>query len=302
MRLEEYIEDSQTLVNKRINGYINKKESACKLIKDAMLYSINCGGKRIRPTLMFLTYEFLSTGKKTDIVDAAAAIEMVHTYSLIHDDLPAMDNDDLRRGKPTNHKVFGDGVAVLAGDGLLTDAFHIISSSKKINEEKKGRVIEILSRRAGSSGMVSGQTIDLISEGTLLKKNSKKELAEQLDYIHQHKTADMIMAACEMGCILADKEKDLKSISNFAQKIGFAFQIADDILDVIGDKKKMGKNGSDKKNNKLTYVSFYGIEKSKELEEKLLSESLKILDMLDGRDEHKKLMKEMAYLLIGRDR
>ena len=127
-------------------------------------------------------------------------------------------------------------------------------------------------------------------------------MAKQLDYIHQHKTADMIMAACEMGCILAGKEKNLKAISNFAQKIGFAFQIADDILDVIGDKKKLGKNGSDKKNNKLTYVSLYGIEKSKELEKKLLSESLKILDTLNGRDEHKKLIKEMAYLLIGRDR
>jgi geranylgeranyl diphosphate synthase type II len=254
MRLEEYISVSQNIVNKRINEYITKKESACKLIKDAMLYSVNCGGKRVRPTLMFLIYEFMSDGRKEDIVDAAAAIEMVHTYSLIHDDLPAMDNDDLRRGKPTNHKVFGDGVAVLAGDGLLTDAFHIISDSKKIDEIRKGKVIEILSKRAGSSGMVSGQTMDLISEGTLLKKMNRKALARQLAYIHQHKTADMIMAACEMGCVLAGKEKKLKMISDFSAGIGLAFQIADDILDVVGDKKKLGKNGSDERNNKLTYV------------------------------------------------
>lgn len=302
MELKNYIEESKNLVEKRINEYIKNKKFTHQILKKSMLYSINAGGKRIRPVFMFLTYEFLSNKNKKDIVDAAAAVEMIHTYSLIHDDLPAMDDDDLRRGKPTNHKVFGEGIAILAGDSLLTDAFNIISSSKKLDNSLKSKAIEILSFRSGSSGMVSGQVLDLLSEGKGFNSEKKSKLKKTLDYIHLHKTADMITASCEIGCILSGKDEFYKNIYEFAKNIGIAFQIVDDILDVTGDKKKLGKKGSDFENKKLTYVTLFGIEKSKEIADELFDTSIKNLEKIKGNEKKKKLLKELAMLVVRRDR
>ncbi|MEF3281024.1 MAG: polyprenyl synthetase family protein [Elusimicrobiota bacterium] len=302
MELNEYLTQSKAIVEKRINEFIRKKKFAHKLLKKSMLYSINAGGKRIRPALMFLVYEMLCGKDKKNIVDAAAAIEMVHTYSLIHDDLPAMDNDDLRRGKPTNHKVFGEGIAILAGDGLLTDAFNIIASSRDIKENLKAKVIEILSYHSGSSGMVSGQVEDLLSEGKFRKKSEKKSLKKIIDYIHLHKTADMIMAGCEIGCILSEKYSQFNNISDFGKKIGLAFQITDDILDIIGNKKKLGKMGSDLKNQKLTYVSLFGIEESQKIAERLFNSAINSLEKIVLNNIYKQLLKDLAFLIIRRDK
>lgn len=302
MTLKSYISNSVNIVNKRINKYFSKKPFIHPLLKKSILYSINSGGKRIRPVLMFLTYELFG-GKKNEIIDAACALEMIHTYSLIHDDLPAMDDDDLRRGKPTNHKVFGEALAILAGDGLLTDAFHILSTGcSKIKPDLKLKAIEVLSLRAGSSGMVSGQVADLISEGTVKKVNSEKKLKKNLSYIHQHKTSDLIMASAEIGCILSGKLKYLNKISEFAKYMGLSFQITDDILDVIGNKKKLGKKGSDIENEKLTYVSLYGIEKSKKMAERYYTKAIKVLDSINIKNNYYLLLKELARLIVRRDR
>lgn len=300
MDIFEYLDTSANLVNRAINKYINNIEDIPPLLKKSMLYSINSGGKRIRPALMFATYEMFG-GKKEDIIPFACAIEMIHTYSLIHDDLPSMDDDDLRRGKPTNHKVFGEGIAILSGDGLLTNAFNIIANSRKFDDTKKIKVVEILSKRAGCGGMVGGQVVDLISEGILTKKSNKKKLSKIINYIHTHKTADMIMASCEIGCILAGEDKLLNLISEFSKNIGISFQIADDLLDVIGDKKELGKKGSDIENKKLTYASLYGIKTSQEKAEKYLNNALNILNKISTKGS-KKILKDIAIYIVRRDK
>jgi geranylgeranyl diphosphate synthase type II len=300
LELKSYLRESALIVEKRINEYVKSKKYIHPTLLSSILYSINNGGKKIRPALTFLIYEMLSGRNKKDIVDAASAIEMIHTYSLIHDDLPAMDDDDLRRGKPTNHKIYGEGIAILAGDALLTDAFHIISSSKKLNNSLKPKIIEVLSFRAGSSGMVSGQVMDLISEG---KKFEYSKACRTLKYIHLHKTSDMIIASAEIGGICANaNENTLRKLKEIAQLSGMVFQIVDDILDVVGDKEKLGKKGSDRENEKLTFVSVYGIEKSKEMAENLFKRAIRIVDDIKGNEEKKKLLKELIELFLRRDR
>jgi len=227
-KLETYLYKVSEIVNKRIYNFISNKEFIHPYLKKSILYSALAGGKKLRPALMFLTYGMFEKNIE-DIIDAASAIEMIHTYSLIHDDLPSMDDDDLRRGKPTNHKVFGEGIAILAGDGLLTDAFELIlKGNENIGIEKKAKAAEILAFRAGSSGMVSGQVADLLSENNLAKGYTIAKNARILNYIHQHKTADMIMASMEIGCVLSGAENYFKKISEFAAKLGLCFQITDD--------------------------------------------------------------------------
>ena len=300
LELNEYLKESASIVEKRINEYIKSKKYIHPILSESILYSINSGGKRIRPALSFIVYEMLSGKNKIDIIDAASAIEMVHTYSLIHDDLPAMDNDDLRRGKPTNHKVFGEGIAILAGDSLLTDAFHIISSSNKLSDNIKAKVIEILSFRAGGSGMISGQAMDLLCE----KKNfPQKKKEEYLKYIHLHKTADMIIASAEIGAVCAQiDEKTIKKLRIIAKNAGLIFQIVDDVLDVIGDKKKLGKKGSDIENEKLTFVSVYGVEKSMNMAEKIYKKTIKEIENIDGIKEKKELLKNLVELFLRREK
>nr|WP_097157944.1 farnesyl diphosphate synthase [Bacillus oleivorans] len=222
------------------------------ILKEAMEYSLQAGGKRIRPLLLFATMDTLGADWKLG-VKVAAAIEMIHTYSLIHDDLPSMDDDDLRRGKPTNHKVFGEAIAILAGDALLTQSFRVLSTldSAIFTDRQKLDIISCLSQSAGAEGMVGGQVADLLGE-------DKQVSLEELEYIHTHKTGKLLAVCAEAGCILADAKKEIRDLfRSFSHHLGLAFQIRDDILDQIGDEKMIGKPvGSDVSNKKSTYPAL----------------------------------------------
>ncbi len=296
--IDSYLSGVRKIVERRLKDYIKTKRYAHPLLKRSMFYSITAGGKRIRPALMMLFYE-LSGKSKHQIIDAACAIEMIHTYSLIHDDLPAMDNDDLRRGKPTNHKVFGEAIAILTGDALLTDAFQMICSMKNIKPEFRLKAVEILSQKSGSSGMVSGQVADILYEKT--KGKNKDKLSKAVLYIHTHKTADMISAACIIGRILSGRMDDIKTVERFAIHLGIAFQITDDILDVTQTVEKLGKKPSDEKNQKLTYVSLYGIEGSKKIAEYEIGKSLSELKKIEGKKEIKDIIESLCYFIIKRE-
>jgi geranylgeranyl diphosphate synthase type II len=230
-----------------------------------MAYSVFAGGKRIRPVLVLAAHEACG-GIAEDIVPYASALELIHTYSLIHDDLPAMDNDDLRRGKPTSHKVFGEGMAILAGDALLTEAFYLLSSrshhASVIREDSLLKIIREVAMAAGAHGMVAGQAEDIRAEGA--GPNN-----ENLSFIHAHKTGALITVSVRMGAVLADaKKRDLAALTRYGEHIGLAFQIIDDILDVKGDSAALGKpTGSDERKGKLTYPGLYGTDLSARMAE-----------------------------------
>ena len=222
---------------------------------EAMSYSLEAGGKRIRPALLLAACE-MAGGDGETALPFACALEMIHTYSLIHDDLPAMDNDDLRRGQPTNHKVFGENVAILAGDGLLNAAAEVMAASAvKIGDLRGIRAMEIIMRHAGVTGMIAGQSEDVTSEG----QEPKEDIVR---YIHEHKTADLLEAAVEAGLALAGAgEDEIGAGREYALHIGFAFQMTDDLLDVTGSEDRMGKStGKDQEQNKMTWVALKGVE------------------------------------------
>ncbi|HRM72275.1 MAG TPA: polyprenyl synthetase family protein, partial [Ruminococcus bromii] len=254
------------------------------------------GGKRVRPYLVF-SFNSLCGGSEESATAFACAVEMIHTYSLIHDDLPCMDNDDLRRGKPSNHKVFGEDIALLAGDALLTLAFEILTNEKTVKicgTSACCRGVSVLSKYAGATGMIGGQVIDLMSENT----NAPIEVLREMDY---KKTACLIKAACELGCISAGaNDKQIKAASEFGECIGIAFQIQDDILDVTSSDEELGKPvGSDAENSKSTYVSLLGIEKCRELVDELTE---KAVNALRGFDGDTKELEEFAYKLAKRNK
>lgn len=262
-----------------------------KRVADAMLYSLKIGGKRIRPILMLEFYR-LCGGNKKGIYNFAVALEMVHTYSLIHDDLPCMDNDDFRRGKPSCHKAFDEATAVLAGDGLLTEAFLFASSAEGIESDLKVRAISVLAECAGVSGMIGGQIIDIENEGKQLSN-------EVLSKLYAMKTGALIKAAAEIGCLLAGAEDKLPLAAQYAENIGLAFQIMDDILDATGDEAVLGKPlHSDEKNNKCTYVTLNGIEKSRKAVTDLTENAKKSIDAIGGNGE---FLKDLADYLAKRD-
>ena len=222
---------------------------------EAMSYSLEAGGKRIRPALLLAACE-MAGGDGETALPFACALEMIHTYSLIHDDLPAMDNDDLRRGQPTNHKVFGENVAILAGDGLLNAAAEVMAASAvKIGDLRGIRAMEIIMRHAGVTGMIAGQSEDVTSEG----QEPKEDIVR---YIHEHKTADLLEAAEEAGLALAGAgEDEIGAGREYALHIGLAFQMTDDLLDVTGSEDRMGKStGKDQEQNKMTWVALKGVE------------------------------------------
>ncbi len=243
-------------------------------LEEAVKYSLMAGGKRLRPLLLLTVLE--AAGKdKTLGLPYAAALEFIHSYSLIHDDLPCMDDDDLRRGKPTNHIVYGEDVALLAGDALLSEAFHLLSAPARLSEVEPVvlvKIIHCLSKKAGNFGMVAGQAADILA-------NQDQQDAALLSFIHFHKTGQLITASVEIGGLLAGLEdKSLSALVKFGEKIGQCFQIQDDILDVTGSNHELGKPaGSDTKNEKLTYPSLYGLEESKRLAEITLEEALEAL-------------------------
>lgn len=282
-------------VEKVLIGYFSDRLGHQKTIVESMEYSIKAGGKRLRPILLLEVCQMLG-GNTEDALAFASAIEMLHTYSLIHDDLPAMDNDDYRRGKPTNHKVYGEGIAILAGDGLLNLAFETmlekITKSPGIMD-KGVKAMHIISNASGIKGMIGGQVVDLESEG-------KKIDEDTLEFIHLTKTSAMIEASIMAGAVLGGAtEKQYSHLENYGRSIGLAFQIIDDILDVIGDEEKLGKKvGSDIDNDKSTYPSLYGIEESKKMASKLLDKSLEALDMFDSKAD---FLRELVDFLRVRE-
>ena len=225
-------------------------------LQQAMTYSLQAGGKRIRPLLLLATLEMLNVSLNQAHYQVAGALEMIHTYSLIHDDLPAMDNDDLRRGKPTNHKVFGEGMAILAGDALLTEAFHLVTKVA-LPVEVKLLVLEQLAIQSGSSGMIGGQVGDIEAENQAIT-------LEHLAAIHRRKTGALIMFAVDSACLIARADSQVSQLlHDYAEQFGIAFQIKDDILDVVGDEAVIGKKvGSDEALNKSTYPSLLGMDEA----------------------------------------
>lgn len=273
--LKNYIKFFAQRVDDWIRNYLTYENEQTIGLIESMRYSIFAGGKRLRPVLIYSSYGIFES-YFDKVTPFAAAVEILHTYSLIHDDLPAMDDDDLRRGKPTNHKMFGEATAILAGDALLTVAFEIMLD-KDINKDIPTDImLEAafkLAKSAGYKGMVGGQYADIINENKEIDKNT-------LDFIHKHKTAALISYCCELGAILgfAD-EKDKQNLAEFGEKIGLAFQIVDDILDITSTTEELGKNaGSDLKNKKATYPEIYGLEKSKSIAEDLINSAINILE------------------------
>ena len=259
---------------------------------DSMLYSLMAGGKRVRPVLLLETCRMCG-GDVAAALPFACAVEMIHTYSLIHDDLPCMDDDDLRRGKPTNHKVYGEATAVLAGDALLTGAFEVmLEEYGDLPLDRVVRAAACLGRAAGSRNMVGGQTLDMAGEGHTLS-------LEEVSELYALKTGALIIAAARMGCILSGgTDEQLEAVTRFAEKVGLAFQIQDDILDVEGDEQTLGKPiGSDAKSEKNTYVSIRGLEASRELVTQLTDEALQALTIFEENDFHRWL----ALKLAGRE-
>ncbi|MFH1824254.1 MAG: polyprenyl synthetase family protein [Candidatus Firestonebacteria bacterium] len=266
MNIREYLNIRKKIIDNALEKFLPKEKEYLGIIHKSMRYSIFAGGKRIRPILVVLSAEILGKNYKL-VLPTACALELIHTYSLIHDDLPCMDNDDFRRGRLTNHKVFGEGLATLSGDALLTYAFELISRNVKVKGVKPEnvlKIINIVSKACGTSGLIGGQVVDILSEG---KKVSKSELK----YIHTHKTGALICASLQAGAILSDaKDKEYDALTTYGENLGLLFQIVDDMLNVVGDAKKLGKSvGSDAKRKKITYPSLFGIEKSKEEIEKL---------------------------------
>ncbi|WP_442854510.1 polyprenyl synthetase family protein [Bacillus sp. SJS] len=249
---KEFMTSRKELIEKELPLYIENL-NAPQPLKEAMLYSLNAGGKRLRPILVLASLD--AFGKEEAIgMPAACAVEMIHTYSLIHDDLPCMDDDDLRRGKPTNHKVYGEALAVLAGDGLLTQSFQAVISLDHIEPAQKLRLISELVHAAGAEGMAGGQAADMEGE-------AKNLTLQELEYIHMHKTAKLLTFSLVAGAILAGAgESEIEKMRDFGQHIGIAFQIRDDILDIEGTVDKIGKPvGSDTHNQKTTYPSLLTI-------------------------------------------
>lgn len=276
MNFEERTTRYRNIINGSLSSAMLLPDTP-ETLKTAMRYSLEAGGKRLRPCLTLGVCDIMGGNRKMAI-KLACGIEMIHTYSLIHDDLPCMDNDDMRRGKPSNHKAFGEGQAVLAGDGLLTYAFQfMLEAGLSFNKMNYYRAVAEIARRAGAAGMVAGQSMDLIAA----KEGIKSE--DELNYIHRHKTADMLIASVLAGAFCGSPtDIQLKSLENYAEEIGVLFQITDDLLDAAEDGLKEAGAGGDANSDteskpKLTYVSLYGKEKSLEIAEKTADDAERIL-------------------------
>lgn len=295
MRLTDFMRSKALEIEKALDNYLPREDQFPPLIHQSMRYSIYAGGKRLRPILALAATEAVG-GDVAKTMPIACSLEMIHTYSLIHDDLPGMDNDDYRRGKLTNHKVYGEGIAILAGCALLTYAFQLITQEcKKLDLEPELvlQVIQEISQAAGVEGMIGGQVVDLQSEGKPISLGN-------LEYIHHHKTGALLRCSLRVGAILGRATPDqLKCLTLYAEKIGLAFQIIDDILDLIGDEKKLGKKvGSDLSKDKATYPAFYGLEKSKKMAEDLVSQAKEELSILGDQGE---ILHQLADYFVNRE-
>lgn len=286
---KKYCAEKLVFVEEELKKIVPADTAYSRTLCEAMNYSLMAGGKRLRPILLMAAAEAVG-GKGEDYTKVGCAIEMIHTYSLIHDDLPAMDNDDYRRGKLTNHKVYGEGMAILAGDALLTMSFEVICSQKGVSPECLLNVVREMSMAAGANGMVGGQAIDLLSE-------NKKIDRETLEKMHQGKTGALFKAAIRSGAILAGASaRQLENLTVYAEQFGLAFQITDDILDVTGTQEEIGKPvGSDERNCKSTYVTLASLETAQVMAEKAVQDALAALH--DFGPEAEFLREIVRYLL-----
>jgi len=293
--LKSYLSEKQNIINDRLEEIIRSCAGNGR-VTDAMLYSVMAGGKRVRPLLCMAAAEAVGS-RAEDVLTAACALEMIHTYSLIHDDLPAMDDDELRRGKPTCHTAFDEATAVLAGDALLTLTFQILSSTESSDGNitaKWLRVIHVIAVAAGSSGMIGGQMRDIASEGVRISMQA-------LEKMHHLKTGALIEASISTGAILGDgKATQLKHLEIYAKNAGIAFQITDDNLNVEGDPDVLGKAvGTDEARAKTTYPSLLGLKKSKELAREKTNNALRALDIFDNRADP---LRAIARYIVERKR
>ena len=285
-----FLKSDAAAVGARLQEIYPKGERTYSVLYEAQNYSLLAGGKRIRPALVMETCRMLG-GDARVALDYAAAVEMVHTYSLIHDDLPCMDDDDLRRGRPTNHKVFGEDIATLAGDGLLTDAFGVILSCPYASVQSRADAALALSRGAGSFGMVKGQVIDMFGEKNVL---SEQELLE----LHRGKTGALIEASVRLGCYAAGLGTDdsrLDALVSYAQNIGLAFQVVDDVLDCTQSAEIMGKSvGGDARDQKTTFMRFYDVQGAKDYAERLTAAAIEAVENIEGSENLVALAKYLA--------
>ena len=292
--LKIYLNERRALVNSALESYLPEPDGPTSDLMSAMRYSLFAGGKRLRPILCIAGAEAFGAADN-EILPVACALELIHTYSLIHDDLPLMDDDDLRRGKPTNHKVFGEAIALLAGDGLLTEAFGLMSysaASGTISPDLLVKAIGVIARAAGHEGMVGGQVVDIQCEGKVAD-------LPIVEFMHTRKTGALITASVASGAILgrAD-EAELEAITSYGQKIGLAFQISDDILDIEGDPMTIGKTiGADEQKGKMTFPSVLGLSKSKEIQSEQVQAAIHALDAFDERAEP---LRQIARYIIER--
>lgn len=294
MEFKDVLKEKINYIETLLNEYMPKEEGYQQTVIQAMNYSLKAGGKRLRPILTLESCKIVG-GKEEDAIPFAVAIEMIHTYSLIHDDLPALDNDDLRRGKPTNHKVFGEAMATLAGDALLNYAFEVMLSSSidKKDSNKYLKAINEVAKHAGIYGMIGGQVVDVESENKIIDK-------DKLDFIHLNKTAAMIIGCMRAGAIIGGaSEEELEKVTKYGKNIGLSFQIVDDILDITGDEAKLGKPiGSDIENSKSTYPSLLGLEKSRQIARQLIEEGKSSLDELSSEID---FLNQLGDYIISRD-
>jgi geranylgeranyl diphosphate synthase type II len=295
MEFKNWIDEKVLKIEECLSTIIKEEDNPQKVIYESMNYSLLCGGKRLRPVLMLGTYE-LFRGNVEEIIPFACAMEMIHTYSLIHDDLPAMDNDDYRRGRLSNHKKFGEATGILAGDGLLNRAFETgLEAALKCNIEITSSVKALyeIAKSSGADGMIGGQIVDIYG-------HDKISSVEELKYMYSLKTGAIIKSSVKAGAILGGAdEKQLKALELYADNIGIAFQIEDDILDVTSTQEKLGKKiGSDIANDKVTYLSFASIEQSRKDVEKFTQEAIKSLEIFGHRANY---LIDLARYLTNRD-
>lgn len=289
--MKEYLKKYIKVIDDKLDKYLAIEDNPQRIIYEAMRYSVFAGGKRLRPVLMLLTCEMCG-GDTDEVLPFACALEMIHTYSLIHDDLPAMDNDDLRRGKPTSHKQFGEATAILAGDALLNKAFEVVSTYSGNNPDRAMKAVNILAVSSGSEGMIGGQIVDMQSE-------SREITLDELRYLHLNKTGAIIRSACVIGAVMSGADSGaIKAVDEFSRNLGIAFQIQDDILDVTGTESELGKPiGSDAEEGKNTYVSLLGLQKSEELSEEYSKKAKQALNIFG---EKANTLKELTDYLTDR--
>ena len=294
--LKEHLKEKKELIEKTIDSYLGEF-SYPHVIAEGMRYAVLNGGKRIRPVLILMTLDILGKDETLGL-PSGAALEMIHSYSLVHDDLPALDNDDYRRGKLTTHKKFGEAEGILIGDSLLTHAFNVLTEKNEgvISDKKIVEIVKLTSSYAGINGMIGGQTVDVESEG-------KKIDMETLKYIHKNKTGKLLRLPIEIGCVISDTSKDIREkLEKFADLIGLAFQIKDDILDIEGDFETLGKPiGSDAELNKSTYPSLIGLDESKKLLQEIVEEAKNIIKENFSEEKGKMLIELTDYIAFRKN-